>query len=292
MRTYPDCIPCFVRQSLEAARLVHPEDEEFQLGVLRRVLQAAAAMDYRLPPPTMGRDIHRLLRSLSGVDDLYHESRRRSNDFALALLPELRELVRRSADPFATAVRLAVAGNVIDFGITIDLSEDQIHRTIDQALAWPLDPLRVNAFREALRRAKGVLYAGDNSGEIVFDRLLIETIRQELGEIDLTFAVRGMPILNDVTLEDARQVGMDRVASRVIANGGDAPGTLVEDCSPEFLERLGSCELVISKGQGNYETLSEVDQEVWFLLKAKCGVIARDLGVPLGELVLVRKARS
>jgi uncharacterized protein with ATP-grasp and redox domains len=130
---------------------------------------------------------------------------------------------------------------------------------------------------------------GDNAGEVVFDRLFIETIKQVFSHVEITFVVRGTPILNDVTVEDARQAGMDQAAS-VVANGSDAPGCLMDDCSEEFHEHLSRADLLISKGQGNYETLSELPHEIYFLLKAKCEVIARDIGAARGDLLLVRKA--
>ena len=288
MKTYPDCIPCFLRQSLEAARLVS-DDPAFHEKILRRALIIASKMDYSSPPPAMGRDIHRLIRSLSGVEDPYHQAKVRSNEYILGLLPKLRKQVAESEDPFQTALRFAVAGNVIDFGVKIDLSESDIENALHQCLEAELDEEVINLFREALKNATSILYAGDNAGEIVFDRLFIETIQEVLGVSEITFAVRGVPILNDATLEDARQAGLHEVAE-VISNGSDAPGNLLPDCSPQFHERLQRADLIISKGQGNYETLSELPQETYFLLKAKCAVIAREVGVREGDLCVIRKA--
>lgn len=288
MKTYPDCIPCFVRQSLEAARLVS-DDPSFHEEILRRACRIGAELDYCAPPPAMGRDIHRLIRNLSGVEDPYREAKVRFNDFILGLMPKLKKRVEKSPNPFETALKLAIAGNVIDFGVNINLTRSEIENTVHQALALELDKETVSLFKSSLANAGRILYAGDNAGEVVFDRVFIETIKQAFSPVEITFVVRGSPILNDVTLEDARQAGMHEAAN-VVANGSDAPGCLLDDCSGEFHEYLSRADLIISKGQGNYETLSELPHEVYFLLKAKCAVIARDTGAAQGDLLLVRKA--
>jgi len=288
MKTYPDCIPCFLRQSLEAARLVS-DDPSFHEKILRRACQIAAELDYSAPPPAMGRDIHRLIRRISGVEDPYRETKVRFNDFILGMMPGLKKKVEQSPDPLETALKLAIGGNVIDFGVNINLTRTDIGKTVRQALAHELDKKTFAQFKNSVANAKRILYVGDNAGEVVFDRLFIETIKQSFSHVEITFVVRGTPILNDVTMEDARQAGMDQVAN-VVANGSDAPGCLLDDCSEEFHRHLSRADLLISKGQGNYETLSELSHEVYFLLKAKCEVIARDIGAAQGDLLLVRKA--
>jgi len=289
MKTYPDCITCFVRQSLEAARLVS-DDSSFHEKILRRACRIAAELDYSAPPPAMGRDIHRLIRSLSGVEDPYREAKVRFNDFILELMPGLKKQVEQSPDPLETALKLAIAGNVIDFGVNINLTSKDIENTVSQALALELDKETLAQFKSSMANSGRILYVGDNAGEVVFDRLFIETIKQAFSHVKVTFVVRGAPILNDVTLEDAGQAGLNQVADDVVANGSDAPGCLLDDCSAEFHEHLSRADLVISKGQGNYETLSELPHEVYFMLKAKCEVIARDIGAARGDLLLVRKA--
>ncbi|MEA1996173.1 MAG: ARMT1-like domain-containing protein, partial [Gemmatimonadota bacterium] len=268
MKTYLDCLPCFIRQSLEAARLVS-DDPEFHEKILRRALAMSSEMDYTQPPPSMARDIHRFIRKLSGVNDPYHMDKASSNDFILSLLPGFQAEVHESGDPFETALRFAVAGNVIDFGVKADLTKSEILSTLDQARTAELDRDTIECFKKSLMDARSVLYIGDNAGEVVFDCLFIETIQEVLGPVNLTFVVRGAPVLNDITMDDALQVGIDKTATRVISNGCDTPGTLLTDCSEEFLEYLEKADVVISKGQGNYETLSELTQETYFLLKAK-----------------------
>ena len=290
MKTYPDCIPCAVRQALEAACIVS-DDPAFQEQVLRETLKILAKMDYSLPPPAIAREINGLIRKLSGVEDLYHEAKNRFDSFVLDRLKEFKSMIASSGDPFETALRLAVAGNVIDFGVKGDLDETEVEGAISQALEANLDSSVIQGLRRSLENARQILYVGDNAGEIVFDRLFIETMLEDLGPLDICFVVRGRPILNDATREDAEQAGLDKIC-RVIDTGCDAPGCLLTCCSPECLAEIERSDLVIAKGQGNYETLSELEQETFFLLKVKCRIIARDISAELGQFILMRKASS
>jgi damage-control phosphatase, subfamily I len=289
MKTYLECIPCFLRQALDAARLAS-DDPSFHEEIVRRTLSMVAGMDFSVPPPVMGRDIHRLIRGLSGVEDSYRETKARFNAFILRLLPRLEQRVRNSADPFEAALRLAVAGNVIDFGIDIALREEDVEKSLDLAFSAELDRDAIGSLRQAVRTASRILYLGDNAGEVVFDSLFLAAIRELAPSTGLTFVVRGQPIINDITLEDALQAGIDRLA-RVIDNGGDAPGCVLEDCSEVFREHLRLADLVISKGQGNFETLCPLPQETFYLLKAKCPVIAAHIGVPQGSLLVLDGCR-
>ncbi len=282
MRTYFDCIPCFVRQALDSARLI-TDDEQIHEQVMRGVLGLASRMDLRQSPPAMAQKIHRLIRKLTGVEDPYREIKDRFNQLALKMYPELKERAEVGADPFETAVRLAIAGNIIDLGVKSGLAESQVESTITKSLTESLDMEALKEFRNATAQAKDILYLGDNAGEIVFDRLLIEQLPCE----NITFVVKAGPIINDATMEDAEIVGLTDIVT-VIDNGSDASGTILESCSEEFRHRFTNADLIIAKGQGNYETLSDVDKNIFFVLKAKCPVIARHLACEVGEMILRR----
>ena len=282
MRTYFDCIPCFTRQVIDSLRVI-TSDEAVQEQVLRRVLGLASEMDLRQSPPAMAQKIHRIIRQLTKIDDPYKEVKTRFNAFALELYPGLQKLVIESEDPFETAVRLAIAGNIIDLGVKSSLEISEVERSIKESLTVPFDTTNLDEFKNALVEAHNILYIGDNSGEIVFDRFLIE----QIGPERITFAVRGKPVINDATIEDAHAAGlMDLV--KVIDNGDDAPGTILESCSEEFRIHFEQSDMVIAKGQGNYETLSDVDKNIFFLLRAKCPVIANHLDCNIGEMILHR----
>ncbi len=285
METYLDCIPCFVRQALDAVRFV-TDDEAVQAEVLRKVLRAASEMDMRMAPPAMGQKIHRLIRQCTGQGDPYREVKDRFNRFAMALYPDLTLRVARSSDPLATAVRLAIAGNVIDFGVNSTLTEADVRGVIERAMSAPLRG-SVDELRDAAAEARDILFLADNAGEIVFDRVLIETLPTE----KITVVVKAQPVINDATIQDARAAGLtDRVA--VMDNGSDAPGTLLGECSETFRRRFHQADMVIAKGQGNYETLSDAERSVFFILMAKCPVIAGHLGCEQGSLIIQRTAAS
>jgi len=281
VRTYLDCIPCFLRQALDAARLVSP-DPALHERLLRDVLRWTAGMELSQPPPVMGQRIHRQLRALTGQEDPYRAAKQEQNRMALALLAELRDRIAAAADSLEMAVRLAVAGNVIDMGANGAVAEADVRAALERALAEPLIG-DMDGFRRRAGRARSILYLADNAGEIVFDRVLVEALRPAR----VTVAVRGAPVLNDATREDARVAGLSEIAE-IIDNGSDAPGTLLADCSEAFRREFAAADMLVAKGQGNYETLNQGPREVFFLFKAKCPVIAERANVPLGAHLVVR----
>jgi uncharacterized protein with ATP-grasp and redox domains len=244
------------------------------------MLLAVSRIDLSQSPPRMAQVLHRVARSLLDHEDPYRQMKDRFNSLALRLYPSLKSLVEDSSDPFATAIRLAIAGNIIDSGAKSNVCEADVQEAIQDSLNLPLRG-DLEQFRRAVSEAGNILYVADNAGEIVFDRLLIELLPYER----ITVGVRGFPVINDATMVDADVAGLPALVE-VIDNGSDAPGTLLDDCSNNFRQRFREADLVIAKGQGNYESLSELEKEIFFLLKVKCRVIARKLGYRVGELVL------
>jgi len=273
-------LPCIFRQTLDAVRRVS-EDPAFHEQVVREVAGWVQTADLNQPPPVLAQRIHRLLRERTGVVDPYAGAKARDNALALSLLPELRERLARAADPLFLAVRLAIAGNLIDLGPKHELSAEEILRAIRQAESEPFSG-EIESLRKASASARQILYLADNAGEIVLDRLLVE----RLGPSRVTVAVRGVPVINDATLSDAQAAGLSEVAE-VISNGSDAPGTVLSDCNAAFRERFAQADLVISKGQGNFETLSAAPRDICFLFKVKCPVVAAKAGLPLGSQALL-----
>ncbi len=280
MKTYFDCIPCFIRQALDSVRLI-TDDENVHEQVVRAAMKMAVDMDLRKSPPAMAKQIHRLIRQLTGIEDPYKEIKAKFNAFAMNIYPKAKKYIQDSDDKIESAVKFAIAGNIIDFGVNAGLKDHHVQETIDKSLETSIEPKALQRFKDAVKKAKRILYIGDNAGEIVFDKLLIEQLPMQ----KIIFAVRGKPIINDITMEDAEFVSMTDLVA-VIDNGDDAPGTILEDCSRQFQEKFADADMVIAKGQGNYETLSEVDKNIFFVLKAKCEVIARHLGCEVGSMVL------
>ena len=278
MKTYLDCFPCFLRQALEAARMAGA-DEERQRLILDRTMALLQDASLESKPPEIGDGVHRIVRQLTGDDDPYAAVKAESTREALRLYPRLKALVAEDGDRLERAIRIAIAGNVIDFATGADFD---IKEGLERILNQPFAINDIAAFRKALSEARSVLYLGDNAGETVFDRVLIEAL-----DVPVIYAVKGGPIINDATVDDALAAGLDEVAE-VVSTGSDAPGTILSRCSAEFRALYERAELVIAKGQANYETLSEEGGRLFFLLKVKCPVIARDIGAPVGSIVLKR----
>ena len=276
MKTYLDCYPCFLRQALEAARFAKADEQQQRL-VLDYTLERLRLIEPWRTPPEIADQIHRLVRQTVGNRDPYRAVKEASTSHALTLYPRLKALIAEASDPLDVAVRLSIAGNIIDVGPNLEYDLwDVVERTLIQPFAVDDRP----ALREALARAKRVLYLADNAGETIFDRVLIETLH-----VPVSYAVKGGPILNDATLEDALAAGVDNVA-KIVSTGSDAPGTILHRCSQEFRQLYEEADLVIAKGQANYETLSTSGARTFFLLQAKCSVLARDAGVPVGSIIL------
>lgn len=276
MHTNLDCYPCFLRQALSAARRAGATPEQ-QQGILMETLDQLRDLPPETTPPLMAEQIHRLVRTRTANPDPYREAKAAATREALGLLPALRDLVRAASDPLEMAVRIAIAGNIIDLGVAESYDLEQ---TLARVLEAPFAIDRLTELRRALGSREPLLYLADNAGETVFDRVLIEHLGRPL-----TYAVKAAPIINDATREDAEAAGLAGLAE-IIDTGSQAPGTLLESCSAAFRARFDQAGLIIAKGQANYETLSTVRAPLFFLLQAKCAVIAADLGVAQGAIVL------
>ncbi|UCC69123.1 MAG: DUF89 family protein [Armatimonadota bacterium] len=282
MKTYLECLPCFLRQAVEAAKMAS-EDPLKQWEVVDAVLRLLTAVSASDRPPQVAARVHRTVRRVSGCDDPYCQVKKDGNKAAMGLYPRAKELVAASDDSLQTAVKLAIVGNIIDSGVGLHFDlEAEIERANERGFATD----DFDRLREEMATASTVLCLADNAGEIVFDRLLIEQMNHK----KVFFAVRAEPMLNDALLADAEFAGIDRLADLVTAGPG-WPGAGVGNCSSSFLDAFTRANVIIAKGQGNYEWLSEAKANIFFLLMAKCPVVARDLGVEVGELV-VKSARE
>jgi len=280
MKVYPDCIVCNQRQALDAARRV-TGDESVVFQVVRAVAQAMLDFPFDKTPSESTAIAHRLVREITGAADPYREDKMQHDAIAVELYPTLKAAVEQAPDPLWMAVKVAAAANLIDLVVYNSLGD--IQADIRNALTRDFAINDYGAFARDVAGAKNILFIGDNAGEVGFDRILVET----LGPARVTYVVRERPVVNDATYEDAAAVGLDRV-TRVITTGDDSVGLVFERCSAEFMQAYGAADLIIGKGQANYESLSGVNRPVYFLLQAKCVAVARDLGVAQKSLVLKR----
>jgi uncharacterized protein with ATP-grasp and redox domains len=283
VNTDPRCVACFVRQGLDVSLLL-PEGEARQ-SLLTDVQRWASEADLSRSPVSLGQAIHRRLRELTGDRDPYCGAKRVFNNLVMDLLPEMEAMIRQAPDRLLLATRLAIAANIIDFGPNGSLTPVDALRALRGVLQEPFH-FDWQPFVTALSIAKRILYLADNAGEIVADQLLIKVI----GPRRVTVAVRGGPAVNDATMDDAIYTELDKLVE-VIDNGSDAPVTVLDDCSPAFRARFETVDMIIAKGQGNFESLSDINRPAFFLFKVKCPVVSQQVGLPSGTHVLLDARR-
>lgn len=281
MKAHPECDLCFQRQARDAAERVglSAERTEYLLGEVRREL---GRIPIDVTPPVRASRIHALVREVSGDPDPYRRAKQDATHHALSLYPRLKRMLEEADDPFETAVRLAIAGNIIDLGVA---SEYDLEASIARVLKQPFAIDHLEHMRNALGGAREILYLADNAGETVLDRLLVEFL-----EPPVTYVVKGGPAVNDATREDAVAAGLDEVCD-IIDNGAATLGTLLDSCSPEMRQRFAKADLVIAKGMANYESLSGTRSGLYFLLQAKCTVIAGHLDIPERSILVMEDRR-
>jgi uncharacterized protein with ATP-grasp and redox domains len=270
----PDCIPCILKMSISAMRILTSDEEtikEFFCKILE--IPSLQGLDWDI---TSSEVIELVMEKLVDVMDdpnPFYSLKTRQNKRMMELYPHLKNLLNKAPDPLYLAITLAILGNAVD--LMISDTSLEIETTIRQRLEEARIPEeRLLAFREKLDESELVLYFGDNSGEILLDRLLIETMKECRKDMEIVFVVRSLPTLNDATLAEAKMVGMDKITS-VLENGidGPLPGTITSRCSGEVRDLLQRADLIISKGGGNFDTLEEekhLDRNTVFLLLSKC----------------------
>jgi damage-control phosphatase, subfamily I len=283
MKADLECLNCMLKQALNSVNIA--TDDNLQK---RRVLDRVSAMipqtDLNQTPAEISKPVYRIVAEITGNADPYKKIKEETNREALSLLPELEEVLHRSPTRLKTALHLAVAGNIVDIGIghAFDLRKDVL-ALLD--IPFAIDDSAL--FEKELIADRNLLYLGDNSGEIVFDRLLIETLLPY--HLRMTYCVKSAPIINDALMEDACATGITDLIP-VIETGADDIGIHLERCSPAFKKALAEADVIIGKGHGNFETCNDLPGNFYFLLKAKCAVVAKELGVPLGAIVFKKKA--
>ena len=291
MKTYLECIPCFFKQTIEACKMMGLPEEKTK-EILNKVALQIPNIEMNATPPAMGRIIHNIVKKHTNNPDPYKEIKMKSNKIALAFYPGLKEMVRNSENRLLKAVEIAIAGNIIDYGAIFNLN---IEKELNLILNSEEEKIKneeakyfaFSEFVKSLKSTKTLLYIADNAGEIVFDRILIEEIQTYYPDIHLYCAVREKPIINDCIISDAVSVGIDKIAT-VISSGSDGPGTILELCSREFLDIWDKSDLIISKGQGNFESLSGAMGNIFFMFIVKCRVLSQDIGCNLRDVILCR----
>ncbi len=286
MRLNAECYPCMISQAHRAARLSGLEGEALR-GAVRESAAIIGRADPDLSPPAVAALFYNRLKEFTGVEDPYRELKMESNAKALDLLPRLREEAMNFPDPLLYALKAAVAGNILDFGARAVPAD--LEKNLRQVLESEPFINDIELLREDLAASSSLLYICDNAGEIALDLLLCEVLASLYPDLGLTAAVRGGPAINDATLEDAEQVGLNSVCD-VITTGLAMAGVEMEKCSPRFNEAFGIADIILAKGQGNFETLDQIKENIYFLFQVKCDCVSRSLGAEK-EAAVIRSSR-
>nr|MDO8112584.1 ARMT1-like domain-containing protein [Candidatus Sigynarchaeota archaeon] len=286
MKFHANCIPCLLNQTIRVINIkdkgTSRKDTKALLNRVMDILKDDAIMD--AVPSRTGQRVYKAIGEFFHDPDIFKEIKWRSNEIAAKMYPSLVEKVRASSDPLKTAVSIAIVGNLIDFGTNIeyDLEKeiDDLHLAIDH----------FNALHGALKRAKSILYIADNAGELIFDKVLIEEILRQF-DTEVIYSVRAGPIINDATLEDASLASIDKLVK--VIEGTQSPGIILDEASPEFKRVYSTADVIIAKGQGNFEALSErpKSENIFFMLKAKCNIMEDYFHVPMGSSILAHWKR-
>lgn len=284
MKVKIECIPCYLKQVLSTVKIAdYPEDKANE--VFYEAIKIIPELDTESTPAENSTIVLLEAYKAMGMEDPYKQAKKESNELAMKLYEKLGYLIKNAPDPLLTAFKVSVAGNIIDMGIMPDFD---INVAINEITGKEFDMCNYDEFKSCLNNAENVMILADNSGEIVFDKLLVNTLK-EYG-VHVTYAVKEKPILNDATMEDAIDTGMDKIAE-VITNGAGFLGTVLHRCSNEFIKRFENADLVISKGQANYESLEGsrlAGDKTFFVLRVKCDLVADCAGAKFGDILLLR----
>lgn len=283
MKVSHECIHCLARQAVEIAEEA-TSDVSMQEEIIKRSLKELGKIDFNETAPEIAFRMHRHAKDITGVNDPYVKLKEQYNEIAREIYERITKerWLERSEDPFDMACRLAIAGNIIDFSVGIKLYQSDIIKSVEDSIKHDIFGTGTASLRKAVEKSKNIMYIADNSGEIIFDKFLLKNLPIS----KVTYVVKGGPIVNDATMQDAVTTGVVDLV-KVIDNGHSAQGTILKDCSDAFKSEFNKADLIISKGQANFETLSDIkDKTIFYLLRAKCSSVASAIGCKRMEYVL------
>ena len=275
------CVECIINQSRRVTEAIRADDA-LSKRMVDRVEKLGETFDFTQSPPEVASDVYEQMAALAGMDDLYGELKAHATEKAKTFVPQLHDELEQADDKLMTAVKIAVAGNVIDLAaeVTFDLNEE-MEKIFETNFAHD----DVDRLEGSLQQASTLLYIGDNVGEHIFDYLCIETLQQLYPKLEISYMVRGNPIINDVTMVEAKEAGFDRLC-HLVDSGVNTPGFAYKRANPASRKLFDDADLVITKGMGNYECLSPAPRKnLCYLLKVKCNVVAASLGQNVGDIV-------
>jgi hypothetical protein len=283
MKIKYECYPCILRQSIESAEMIGADDQQIKQIIKHFGEILAPALNNNFTAPMLAAQMQKYIKKLTKVKDPYFDLKEKNLIQARKLMPLVEEEIAAAEDSLLAALLMSAMGNSIDAGVSLNVN---IKENIDLAIADSFAHSDYSRFKEELQTAENLLIIADNTGEALFDLLLLKELKTY--NLKITYAVRQLPILNDITAEKAEELGIEEYAE-IIKSGTTAPGMLMKEASSEFLEAYQKADLVISKGQGNLEGLLDIEEDIYFLLKAKCEIIADVLEVGLNDFVFLHR---
>lgn len=281
MTIQPECIGCIIAQSGRVCDAIHA-DESLRKRIISYVETTLQNANFTLSPPIIAAPLYEQIAILAQIDDLYEEQKQHASVQAKSYIPFLEETIQNSDDPLIAILKTAVVGNVIDLAAEVSFD---LHEAIMSVFNMPFAHDDTKTLHAALTHTKTLLYIGDNAGEHIFDALAIRFLQKLYPHIAVTYLVRGNPIINDVTMSEAQEAGIDKVCT-LMDSGVPTPGFVYSLASPEAKKIFDSADLIIAKGMGNYECMTpQQRQNICFLLKVKCSVVAASLNLKIGDIV-------
>ena len=287
MQLRPDCFSCLYDQALRVTKALEC-DERCAKDMMQEAARVLASIDSEQSPPEAAVPLYERLAQVAGIEDVYAEQKQKIVEHAKPFVVQAKERIQESSNPLTTALRVSVAGNVIDFATQVAF---KLEEEFERVFSSPFAIDHQKAFFEELEQAKRLVIIGDNVGEHLFDKLLIQEIKRAFN-LDIYYFVRGKPIINDVTIKEAKEAGLDEVCE-LVDSGVDTPGFVLDRASKEAKEIFLNADVVLAKGMGNYEVMeNQKDKRVYFLFKVKCSVVAGHIGKNIGELICANLAKE
>lgn len=289
MRMNPFCLTCLIQS--QELQIRNFEDEEKKLRYMKEILGYLSASDPDDSAPALVKSISRIYENYWGKKDGMEEAKKEFNDFLLSMEKDLEAQIRTHNDPVEAALCFARTGNYIDYSAVKDVSREKLQELFEEQEKDGLDQTEYAYFRQELTHASTLVYLADNCGEIVLDKIAIRIIKEQFPHLNITVIVRGAPVVNDVDLDAAYYVGLDKTAS-VMDNGSEIAGTVLSDISPAARKELENADLIIAKGQGNFETLHGCGLNIYYLFLCKCDWFMRRFAAERFQGMLINEKRE
>ena len=278
MKANLDCVYCIIQKADERCEKLH-SDNSRKLRFMKSVFRLIGESKEDVTAPYLSKCVNDLLRSEFGFTEDYSMLKTKYNKLMLEQEEKIRNQIDGSNNPLLSALRYAMVGNFIDFAAMDTINPEKLNELIQTAESQDVNQQAYNSFCKELSNSKNLVYLLDNAGEIVFDKLFMRTIKSEFPNLHITAIVRGTPVFNDVTLADAKEVGLPKMVS-VLENGTDIPGTQLDKISINSKNAIENADLILSKGQGNFETLYGCGKNIYYIFLCKCDLFVRRFAMP------------